>query len=609
MRGAAVADLDHQSVEEHDRVDVLQRPLLPGSDVIHDRVGDAADEVVPDLDTIELGQVRLNVAHRHPAGVERDDLLVEPHKAPLPLTHDLRLKAPIAVARSFDLNRPVLGAAITLLGGLLRAFFLYRYRPALLGFPDSVVYVIDAHQSLFADPLRVSGYALFLRLLHAISPHLLLVTIVQHGLGLLGGLLLFDSVRRADAPIGLGLIPAAIVILGGSEIMLEHALLTDSLFIFLVNLALWFVVRAWKGSPWWALGAGLSLGCATIDRTAGLELLPVMLLCLLLAPASTIVAVRDQKSGRRRHRPGALRRLDGLRVRYPLACWRLTALVVGVVGALLVIFPFIHAHKEDTGTWGFASTSYFDLYGRVAPWANCSKFTPPPGTAKLCIHTPVSQRQGTEAWEFLGSSPAVAAYGSPEWFGPPPQKDENTQLRSFAIAAIEGQPFTYLEYVGRDLLRVVDPTFSTSPYKAIGNAGYGQTPEGLLNYYFNTSNFADVDAIITGYYQSPGLLAGNVDILKTWDRDRRIEGPVMVLILILALLAPILARGLPRRFAILCGLVSLVLIVGPILVIDYDWRFMIPVFGPLTAGAAIGGFEVWRRMAPAVKKLRRAPQT
>ena len=109
MRGAAVADLDHQSVEEHDRVDVLQRPLLPGSDVIHDRVGDAADEVVPDLDTIELGQVRLNVAHRHPAGVERDDLLVEPHKAPLPLTHDLRLKAPIAVARSFDLNRPVLG--------------------------------------------------------------------------------------------------------------------------------------------------------------------------------------------------------------------------------------------------------------------------------------------------------------------------------------------------------------------------------------------------------------------------------------------------------------------------------------------------------------------
>jgi hypothetical protein len=514
---------------------------------------------------------------------------------------DSWIKARLRIAR----QTPALWglAGITLLGGLLRLFFLYRYRPALVGFPDSVVYVIDAHQGLFADPLRVSGYALFLRLLHAISPHLILVTITQHGLGMLAGLLLFDSVRRAGAPLGLGLVPAAVVMLGGSEIMLEHALLTDSLFIFFVDLALWFVVRAWKGSPWWALGAGLSLGCATIDRTAGLELLPVMLLCLLLAPAGRIVAAREESGAVRRPRV-ALVRLDGLRARHPLAHWRVTALLVGAVGALLVIFPFVYAHKQDTGTWGFASTSYFDLYGRVAPWADCSKFTPPPGTAKLCVHTPVAQRQGTEAWEFLGSSPAIAAYGSPEWFGPPPQKDENAQLRSFAVAAIEGQPLTYLEYVGRDLVRVVDPTFSTSPYKAIGNAGYGLTPEGLLNYYFETSNFGNIDAIITSYYHSPGLLAGNVDVLKSWDSDTRIEGPAMVLVLILALLAPILAKGLVRRFTILCGLVSVVLIVGPILVIDYDWRFMIPVFGPLMAGAAIGGFEVWRRAVSLLGRLR-----
>ncbi len=58
---------------------------------------------------------------------------------------------------------------------------------------------------------------------------------------------------------------------------------------------------------------------------------------------------------------------------------------------------------------------------------------------------------------------------------------------------------TYLEYVGRDLVRVVDPTFSTSPYKAIGNAAYGDTPATLLNYYFDTSNFGN---IITSYYPS-----------------------------------------------------------------------------------------------------------
>lgn len=496
-------------------------------------------------------------------------------------------------------------AAITLLGALLRLFFLYRYRPALLGFPDSVVYVIDAHQGLFADPLRVSGYALFLRLLHAITPHLILVTIVQHGLGLVSGLLLFDAVRRAGAPIGLGLVPAAVVMLGGSELMLEHALLSDALFIFSVDLSLWFVVRAWGGNAWWALGVGVSLGCATIDRTVGLELLPFMLACLLLVPSRTLVA-RAMASPERSAGTSRLSRLRGLRIRHPVASWRLGAVLIGVVGSLVVIFPFMYAHKEDTGSYGFASASYFDLYGRVAPWAECSKFTPPPGTAKLCVHTPLSQRQGVNAWEFLGNSPAVQAYGIPEWFGPPPQKDENAQLRAFAIAAIEAQPLTYLHYVGRELVRVIDPTFPSSPYKNIGNAGYGQTPEGLLNYYFNTSNLGDVELIINSYYHSPGVLQGNVNFLKSWDRDTRIEGPLMAIILILALLAPFLARDGPRRLAILCGIVSAVLILAPILVTQYDWRYMIPVFGPLTAGAAIGGFEVWRRAAGLFGRLTNA---
>jgi CHASE2 domain-containing sensor protein len=95
----------------------------------------------------------------------------------------------------------------------------------------------------------------------------------------------------------------------------------------------------------------------------------------------------------------------------------------------------------------------------------------------------------------------------------------------------------------------------------------------------------------------PFMLACLLDILKSWDRDTRIEGPLMAIVLVLALLAPLLARDGPRRLAILCAIVSAVLIVSPILVLQYDWRFMIPVFGPLTAGAAIGGFEIWRRIA------------
>ena len=81
----ALADLQHQRVEEDDRVDVLQRPLLPLADVVHDRVGDAADQVAADLDAVDLGQVRLDVARRQPARVEREDLVVEALETPLAL--------------------------------------------------------------------------------------------------------------------------------------------------------------------------------------------------------------------------------------------------------------------------------------------------------------------------------------------------------------------------------------------------------------------------------------------------------------------------------------------------------------------------------------------
>ena len=61
---AALADLQHHAIEEHDRVDVLQRPLAPVAHVVHDRVGDAADQIEADLHAVDLLQVRADVTHR-----------------------------------------------------------------------------------------------------------------------------------------------------------------------------------------------------------------------------------------------------------------------------------------------------------------------------------------------------------------------------------------------------------------------------------------------------------------------------------------------------------------------------------------------------------------
>ena len=43
---------------EHDRVDVLQRPLGPVADVVHHAVGDARDQVAADVHAVDLLEVR-----------------------------------------------------------------------------------------------------------------------------------------------------------------------------------------------------------------------------------------------------------------------------------------------------------------------------------------------------------------------------------------------------------------------------------------------------------------------------------------------------------------------------------------------------------------------
>jgi len=95
----AVADLHDKRVEVDDRVDRLQRPRLPGLDVVEDRVGDLRDQVRGDLGAVDLVQVALDLADGQPARVERDHLLVEADPTGLALGDDLRLERAVAVAR------------------------------------------------------------------------------------------------------------------------------------------------------------------------------------------------------------------------------------------------------------------------------------------------------------------------------------------------------------------------------------------------------------------------------------------------------------------------------------------------------------------------------
>ena len=73
----ALTDLQDHGVEEDHRVDVLQRSRSPRARVVHDRVGDLADQLPADLDAVDLLQVRLDVARGQSTRVQREDLVVK----------------------------------------------------------------------------------------------------------------------------------------------------------------------------------------------------------------------------------------------------------------------------------------------------------------------------------------------------------------------------------------------------------------------------------------------------------------------------------------------------------------------------------------------------
>src|SRR5271166_7194777 len=54
---ALVADFDPQSIEENDRIDRIERPVLPVPDFFEDGIGDPADQIWRDIDAMSGGQV------------------------------------------------------------------------------------------------------------------------------------------------------------------------------------------------------------------------------------------------------------------------------------------------------------------------------------------------------------------------------------------------------------------------------------------------------------------------------------------------------------------------------------------------------------------------
>jgi hypothetical protein len=451
----------------------------------------------------------------------------------------------------------VLGA-----GAVLRGLMMVAWSPAFMGWPDAKSYLDVAHGQLFSNVLRPAGYPLFVRVLDGLHPSLGLIVVANHALGLGTAALLFAAVARAGAPPLLALVPAAIVALSGDVVFLEHAPLSEPLFMFLVALGAYAAMRTLeRSSVAWPALAGLALAYATTVRVVGAALLPVFGVWLLAASHGPL---------RRRVRTAGVA----------------AAAALGLLGAYQV------AEYASTGATGLSRHGAWHLYARVAGFADCSRFRPPAGTGMLCETTARRDRGTVDQYLFTSAhSPAYRAFGDPFVSS----RAHVAALGAFARAAIAHQPLDYLGEVGGDMLRYVAPERMR---RFGGGPSYGDLVGRpiLSNPLYQAQGLTSLQAYYgwdtAAYFADIGVLRA----LRGYEALTRLQGPLFVVLVLLSFAGPLVLRGRPRAAAVLFASTGWALLVAPVATLEFSARTAVPGFGALGAAAALGAWGTATRL-------------
>jgi hypothetical protein len=256
------------------------------------------------------------------------------------------------------------------------------------------------------------------------------------------------------------------------------------------------------------------------------------------------------------------------------------------------------------------SNSAWNLYGRVGPWADCRKFTPPRGTAGLCEPKPPAQRHYVAAGsatathrdkhyryrpsEYYVYGPEAPAY---RMFGPAFFVSKNPHatalLRKWSSAAILGQPLGYLHAVWLDTIRLFDPN-----QRSYGDLSASELIAWMLGGFPANSGKNELVEVWQKrlYPHDPLPHRGDIGPLKAWERITRVQGVWMGILLALCLAGPALLAGRARSGMILFALSAMTLLFLPIFDKGYDYRFVIPAFAPLLAAGALATWGLVARI-------------
>ena len=424
-------------------------------------------------------------------------------------------------------------------------------------FNDSFQYVQNTVKFQL-DPTRVSGYSIWLKLLQPLHTYAV-VTILQHLMGLAVAVMVYALARhRFRAPAWLATLAAVPVLYDGFEIQLEHLIMADVPFLFLITLAVTLLLWDPVPSGRRCVLIGALLGLAEVVRSVGLPLLAVLAVYMII------------------------RRIS----------WRKIAATIVV--CFLPVFAYAGMFSLEHGQFAMTDSTGVFLYSRVMTFADCAKMKVPVNELSLCTTVPPAQRPIAQAYIWTSESPL--ARFPPSKFSPVP----NQLAENFAIRAIEAQPLSYAKAVFDDTWRVFGwkrAVFPNAPTYDEYIFGYHSLPIPT----WDKADLGSYQSYAAAYVHGNPLtqvVAPFANIMRLYEHHVYLPGTVYGLILLAGLAGLVLAW---RRFggeALLPWTISLALVVIPAATAEFDYRYVLVAvpfaclaaaiaFSPGTAGGAL----------------------
>ncbi len=426
---------------------------------------------------------------------------------------------------------------------MLRVAVAVAFWPALF-FGDSYEYLaLATNDPIGVSAKRPSGYPLLLKLFSLDGRSVATVTLVQHLAGIVTGALVYGLLVKLGVRRWVALAAAAVVLLDGYAVALEHFILAEAFFTLALTAASFLAIGERRG-PASLAASGALLAAAVLMRPVALFAVPFWAAYLLL------------------------KRFDR------------RALALAALALVLPLVAYASAFKVKSGEFGLTQADGWFLYARVAEIADCRGVSLEREARPLCERSPGAggRRVGYYLWD--ARSPARRLFGPIRDPGSR-QARTNGVLRGFGVDIIAARPGRYAGMVAEDVLRYFEP----------GVMSVGNSDQGLkLALPVSGKPLAPGQRGTNTMPTRPGTFAHQVrryqDLFHT---PRWLLGPVFVLTLLVVVVAAFrrFRASLPhaREVMFLAG-ASLAMLVGAVATSEFIVRYLIPIV-PLLISAGV----------------------